>query len=74
MKRILLSLILPIIGPCMGSRGHWSLYSPLLVLAWGYGVCSWLTGRLCWSSGANQGQVPFLSLPLTFLGFEPKIS
>jgi len=39
-----------------------------------YGVVEFaprLTGRLCRSTGANYGQMPFLPPPLTFLGFEP---
>jgi len=34
--------------PDIPYTGSWSL------------LPSWLTGRLCWNLGANQGQMPFL--------------
>ena len=45
----------------------YSRYSLYRVLEFAH----WLTGRLCWCSKVSLGRMPFLSLSLTFLRFEP---
>ena len=67
--------IFPILGrgvytPDIPRTGSWSLYSRYSP----YGVVEFapcLPGGLGWSSETNLGWMPFLSPPLTVLGFEP---